>query len=352
VIVSNHGAGLWGPGRAWRIVEETRLGKIEGEGPDVFGYVVWVALDRHRRIWVLERHDQEIRVFEPDGRHVRTFGRKGGGPGEFQDALGMAFGPGERLWVVDPQRGRTTVFDTIGTVLATHRTRGGSSFMPWPGGFDRRGDFYDAMSDSADNFHPVVARYDTGFRLKALVRPPRWVDPETVIERVSPDGHTRSRGLVPFSPRSLWALTPEGDFWALHTGQYRLDRVSPRGDTVRTVTMPVRAIPVSDEERNARLEAMRRNRGRVDESRIPRTKPPVDALFVTDDGYLWVAREASGRDRLRQADVFDPDGRYLGVVDLPFHLLAPVAFRDNHLATVVWGPYGVHFVVLARIEKP
>jgi hypothetical protein len=219
VVVTNHDTGIWGPGDAWRVVEETRLGRIDGDGPDLFGYVVAVELDRHQRIWVLERHSQEIRVFERDGRHVRTFGRKGGGPGEFQDALGMAFGPDERLWVVDPQFGRVTIFDTTGAVVTTHRTRGGHSFMPWPGGFDKRGDFYDAVADTADFRRTVIARYDTAFALQATLRPPRWEAPDAALERVSPDGRSRSRGSIPFLPRSVWALTPDGDFWALHTGQ-------------------------------------------------------------------------------------------------------------------------------------
>jgi sugar lactone lactonase YvrE len=314
--------------------------------------VVAVALDAQSRIWVLERQAQEIRVFERDGRHVRTFGRKGGGPGEFQDPLGMAFGPGERLWVVDPQRGRTTVFDTTGAVIATHRTRGGHSVMPWPGGFDRRGDFYDAVADSADIIRSLMARYDTAFRLQATLRPPRWEDPDAVVERVSPDGRSRSRMILPFAARAVWALTPDGDFWSLHTGEYRLDRVSPAGDTLRTVHMPARPVAVSAKERNATLAVLRRNRGGIDEDRIPKVKPPVKGLFVADDGYLWVSREGTGAESMRRADVFDPEGRYLGTVDLPFQLMAPVVFRGDHLATVVWGPMGVHFVALARIDKP
>jgi hypothetical protein len=314
--------------------------------------VVAVALDAQSRIWVLERQAQEIRVFERDGRHVRTFGRKGGGPGEFQDALGMAFGPGERLWVVDPQRGRTTVFDTTGVVTATHRTRGGFSVMPWPGGFDRRGDFYDVVPDPGEWPRAVVARYDTAFSLKSTLRPPRREAPDAVLERVSPDGRSRSRGSIPFLPRSVWALTPDGDFWTLHTGEYRLDRVSPGGDTVRTVRMPAEAIPVSSEERRARIAVLRRAVGDFDEDRVPKVKPPVSGLHVADDGFLWVVRDETGRGARPRADIFDPDGRYLGPVDLPFPLMAPVAFRGDQLATVVWGPMGVHFVALARIERP
>jgi len=116
--------------------------------------------------------------------------------------------------------------------------------------------------------------------------------------------------------------------------------------------MPAVAIPVSAEERRARIAVLRRAVGDFDEDRVPKVKPPVREVHVADDGFLWVVREETGRGARPRADIFDPEGRYLGPVDLPFSLLAPVAFRGDHLATVVWGPMGVHFVALARIERP
>jgi NHL repeat len=61
----------------------------DGEGPDVFRRIVDVALDPLGRVWVADAQMHEVRVFQPDGRHVRTLGRKGGGPAEFDGIAGM-----------------------------------------------------------------------------------------------------------------------------------------------------------------------------------------------------------------------------------------------------------------------
>ncbi len=84
---------------------------------------------------------EELRVFDREGRHVRTIGRKGGGPGEFSQIIGMAWRPDGNLWVVDPSNNRISVIDTAGNFVTSHPTGGSFVMMPWPGGVDSAGYF-------------------------------------------------------------------------------------------------------------------------------------------------------------------------------------------------------------------
>ena len=84
IVVSNPAQGLWDSASAWRVVEELRIGTAEGSGPDLFGNVGAIEVDGLGRLWVAETQAQELRVFDREGGHVRTVGRKGGGPGEFR----------------------------------------------------------------------------------------------------------------------------------------------------------------------------------------------------------------------------------------------------------------------------
>ena len=75
----------WGSGpEEWRLVEELRLGQIDGIGPEVFGDVHDVAVDEMGHIYVLDYGWKEVRVFDREGRHVRNMARDGEGPGEFR----------------------------------------------------------------------------------------------------------------------------------------------------------------------------------------------------------------------------------------------------------------------------
>src|SRR5690625_2077763 len=117
IVVTNPAAPSWAPGEAWRVVEEVRIGRLDGDGPHLFGDVRSLTVDDDGRIWVLEGQAQEVRVFSAEGEYIRTVGRRGGGPGEFAGALHIARAPDGTLWVMDPQNNRVSIFDTAGVYL-------------------------------------------------------------------------------------------------------------------------------------------------------------------------------------------------------------------------------------------
>jgi 6-bladed beta-propeller len=358
VQVTNPAQGAWDSTTAWRVVEELRIGTLEGEGPDLFGEVQAVEIDPKGRIWVLEGQSQELRVFDRDGRHVRTIGRKGGGPGEFAQPIGLTWSPAGDLWIPDPQNNRISVVDTGGNFTRSHRMLGGWVIMPWPGGFDARGAFYNFVPDPSPTrgFAIKMVRYDTALVALDTLTPPRWTGPENFFELVSADGRNRMQSSVPYSPGLDWELTPDGDFWLVLTGSYELYRVSGKGDTVRKVTKPFEQIRVTGEDVDsavAGLEWFTKQGGKVDRSRIPSVKPAVRSLFVADDGYLWVEPMTTDlSDRGRVYDVFDPEGRYLGRLGLPFRMVGTPVVRGDVLVTVTRDELEVPYVVRARIVKP
>ena len=58
------------------------VGREEGEGQDVFSVVQAVAFDASGNLLVLDRDNARVVVFGPDGRLIRSIGKKGEGPGE------------------------------------------------------------------------------------------------------------------------------------------------------------------------------------------------------------------------------------------------------------------------------
>ncbi|MEX2285252.1 MAG: 6-bladed beta-propeller [Gemmatimonadota bacterium] len=92
--------GVWGA-KPWRLTEERRIGRMEGEDPDLFGQPWAVEQDELGRIYVLDQQSKDVRVFAADGKHLRTIGRPGGGPGEFSNPFGLLWDSAGNLWVVD-----------------------------------------------------------------------------------------------------------------------------------------------------------------------------------------------------------------------------------------------------------
>ena len=355
IVVTNPAEPLWRPGEAWRVEEVRRIGRMEGDGPDVFGAILTFAVDPFGRIWVVEDQAQEIRVFSPTGEHVRTIGRKEGGPGEFTRAVRIDFGPDGNAWVADPLNARVSVFDTTGTYLAGHTIRGGFIVLPWPGGFDDRGGYYvPTPAVGSTGFRTVIVRHDSDFAPTDTLEPPTDTRRREYFELAGSGG--RMRAGVPFQGGLVSRLTWAGTILALLTDQYRLFELAPNGDTLRTITRPFKPLRVTQTDLDAVREELKwftDQGGRIDWSKIPDTKPPVREFFVDDAGHVWVDRaDADGKTRSR-FDVFDPEGRYLGVVEVPFGLqmfTAPIV-RGATLYGVTGDEFGVPYLVIARVVK-
>ncbi len=60
-----------------------------------------ITIDSEENICIFDSQDVSIKVFSPDGTFVKSIGRQGEGPGEFQSIGPMKFFPNGRLLVLD-----------------------------------------------------------------------------------------------------------------------------------------------------------------------------------------------------------------------------------------------------------
>ncbi|WP_419936421.1 hypothetical protein [Candidatus Palauibacter sp.] len=109
------------PAPTWTLVEELRVGSVDGDGPDVFGELRGLVVLPDGGFAVLDSQAQEVRVFAADGSHRATYGGDGEGPGELRDAHGLMLDPQGRLWVTDPANDRMSVFDPDAGFLDSFR---------------------------------------------------------------------------------------------------------------------------------------------------------------------------------------------------------------------------------------
>ncbi len=79
------------PIEAGQVIKTTELwSQGGGDNDPVFGTISDIARDSQGNTYLLDVQTCEIRVISSDGRHVRTLGRQGEGPAEFQYASGVA----------------------------------------------------------------------------------------------------------------------------------------------------------------------------------------------------------------------------------------------------------------------
>ncbi len=125
-IAENRGVAPPGGG-GWAISAEPTLtiGAVEGDDAYIFSRVWGATRLADGRIAVADNGVPDIRVFDPAGRHLRTFGARGDGPGEFNSPVLMGTLPGDTLVVVDRMLRRLYLFDPE-TAVGTDRWYYGS----------------------------------------------------------------------------------------------------------------------------------------------------------------------------------------------------------------------------------
>ncbi len=97
---------------------EHTLGMLDGEDDNyIFGGPWDAALDSYGNYYILDRMNDEIRKFDPNGGYIKTIGRKGNGPGEFRVPGAIGILEGDRLYVGESSR--MQVMDLEGKYLSS-----------------------------------------------------------------------------------------------------------------------------------------------------------------------------------------------------------------------------------------
>lgn len=340
-----------------------RIGRVDGDGPDVFGEIAALAVGPDRDVYVADGAALEVRVFSPAGEFLRAFGAKGEGPGEFEAIDGLSVGPHGRVRVRDPRLGRVSVFGADGTFEDSFRLE--RSFLIFSDGTefwsDSAGRVYDRIvlglgADGPDRSAAVV--YADGAVADTVV-----LVEHTPRRTFARQGERIVLGMtVPFGPRPLIAVSPTGEIAAGLGDAYRIAVTDASGDTLRLFARAVEPDPVTDPDAEAALDGMRARAREMapgavlDEVDLPDTKPFISEIRALDGGGWWVGRyrgEYSADDPTSpnptEWDEFDAEGRYLGTVTTPPILVFGVG-RD-YVAGVETDDLGVEYAVVYDVAR-
>lgn len=139
------------------------LGVMDGEEPYMFNWVRGANRLSDGSIAVMNNSSGEIRVFGADGRHLRSMGGKGEGPGEFRIGRFIWVLPGDTLWVGDYRPWRYHVYASNGEYLRTVEIKPGYFNASLGGGVLDNGTSVNMRDDShlrrALDFGEPMPRY-------------------------------------------------------------------------------------------------------------------------------------------------------------------------------------------------
>jgi hypothetical protein len=340
-IVENIGAPMWREDETWELTEVLRIGAVEGAPEYEFGRISGIAVLSDRRIVVADAMAHELRFFSPEGVHELTVGRQGQGPGEFGDGLLYpSVGPGDTLLVYQRNQ-QAHVIAPDGTWI--------ESFSTLPENGHWFGMVLDAPPSGrlisyhvplqlpegglADSLDVLLERDLHGAILDTVARIP------TYMTSLKP-GAAGS-----YYPNMVDAVLCENALVIGHNYTYRTVWYGSGGTIERIVDFPSERPPLTEADRSA---MMARWDQLAEEYNIPPDRAAeIKSTVHFEDRYPAYARFTCGpagtllmqrfrplcelreeeRSQIRYNlgrppgapvwDVFDGEGRYLGVVELP-----------------------------------
>lgn len=334
----------------WRFEPVLTLGGEE-EGPEAFYRIGAgsIAADAAGNLHVLDRGNHRVVVFDPAGRHVRTVGRKGGGPGELQWPQHLVVSRDGTLAIADIGHRGLVRLTATGEPLEHRRIDG------WRGG---------GLAPFGEGIVVEVVGGDGETRAERLT----YLGPQESRELLTVPGAptrpidlgcVRISGMPPlFAPSLVWAAG-EDRIAAVAGAAYEIDLYDATGLTARIrrdrpERPATRALAV--QEVGEKFEVTFGGGGScvaepekvVDQRGFADVVPAIRSLAVAPDGALWVRRFAVKGDPA-PVDVFAPDGSYLGTLpdDAPF----PAAFLpDGRIVAVEKDELDVERVAVYRVE--
>lgn len=379
-IVSSPAQGIWTDADRWTLEEEVRMGVESGDSELEFGMVIGVDADDEGYMYVVDQLASRVRVFDPEGELVRAFGRAGSGPGELSaQAMGIFIGPDGQIAVPDLMNQRLSRFSPEGETLtaapldlnegipigwasAGDRTvYAQRRIMALPGTASGTGDPDATPTDVIVALGPEGRVADT---LATL--------PQGEMVQMGSGGMPEIRM---FAPEPVWTVLSDGRFVSGLNSEYSLEVRGADGEmeTIVRRDFTRRAVTTGDRSgiRDNFLSAWEEAGIPADMARqmtetiqFEEQWPALTTVLGGPDGTLWVQRvdpdEAleldwtEGLQNLslgsRDWDVFDPEGRYLGTVEMPDGFV-PMRVRGDLIYGIHRDDLGIQRVVRLRVVR-
>jgi 6-bladed beta-propeller len=326
VVVETLAGSVWGETRT--LIPELAIGREDGDPESLLGAPSNVALLPHGAIAVLDVIGPRLLVFDRDGRFLRSVGRVGQGPGEYERLTGLVGFSGGLMAVHEGFQNKVMVFDTLGALVVQWSTHS----RP----------FLASNSLSTDEGGHIVLRCavptpDVSILTSQQIGVVRFTrDGDFVDSTVAPLVESERVISTDFYPQRFGYWHPAGFMVAGTNEDYTLDLLRSDGP-VNRIRRAWEPVPLASEEWEIWDEIrrfMERRWGGRKFPDVPKEKPPFSRVIIARTGELWVQRHTAAIRLGRRppdimaaggsaqspwqepllVDVFSPDGRFMGSV--------------------------------------
>jgi len=260
------------------------------------------AVDSEGNVFLLTQHAEDDFVFKFDvsGRFIKSFVRKGQGPGELQVAQRLQINARDELTLRDPSRNKLLVYDTDGHFLEE------TSLSPDVRHISRLPDGGYLISRS------ISAPEESGVGSLAVVLCDAGLNEIRELSRYAlsdKDFHDgRIEGRI---DAFYWTVDKDRIFVGTDNQGYEILAFDLAGNLLRRIRKDYLPVPYPEQYKQSYREAWKRlPQVSID---FPEYLPPFHAFFTDAEGRLFVQTFEPGSDPGTWIhDIFDAEGVFIG----------------------------------------
>ena len=347
----------WAEGEGWTVDPVPVLDlTTSGQGPAHEFYRVRDAIRlRDGSFAVANYGSAEIRLFSAAGQHIRTYGRQGEGPGEFERLTSIHELAGDSILAFDYWLGRFTIFDIVSGEARTF------------GSYDK-----DIRIDD-------VALLQSGrivtvsYVLEQLVDFGVYRMPHAIATMDMTGGNADSVAVIPggegfqFDQGDARPLFRKDGMMAVHGERIYLGHgdslevsvYAGGGELEMIMRVPGHDLRLSDADIAAERQALAPRPEWPDFMKAvnaalpaPETRPAYAQILVDAGGFVWAPEHLGVAESEQPLDctIFSPDGQWLGSVQLPPRF-TPYEIGEDYVLGMLRDDLDTEHVQVLRLDR-
>jgi hypothetical protein len=313
--------------------------------------------------------NQQFHVLDAAGKPVRSFGRKGAGPGE-TDANGFAINVSGEIVVNDRGNNRLSRFDAVGAFLGsvavtaefTMGTRWNAEFLQDGRLLERYATATDSLGvgvwlDRTRLWSRDLSAFEELFLASCMVSPRPAAGHTYIQTRQGADAFT---GLLPLPLSGPWfatAVDPAGYLWgkalsdSARLNKLPIDQCAPVATIALADSVPSIPVAIADSALAAFDSFAKAGGGASPPGMtLPARFPLFWTLHVDDRHQVWVQR--FGPNGEQRMEVYDSVGAIVAhVSNFPLNPRWPLLFRSDRIYGFVADEDGIKHLVALSIVR-
>ncbi len=292
-----------------------------------------MEIDNNGNFYILDIKQKNIKVFDKSGFYIKSIGRIGAGPGEFQYPWWIDIPDKRRIVILDMSRRNLLYYSLDGTFDKQLNMAPYGTCTKFIIGEDDQiiGEF------SLNNGGAALKRVNLGTN-------------ET--ESIAKKEYERTPLLYKITPKLIWTSGQDNQIlWSINDA-YKINICDDQGNLIKIIKKPLKKLKIRNKKREEYQDQVQRiHGGRAIpinyQQELPKYYPAFQDIYTDDLGRIIIKTYEKNKDDKYYFDIFDPKGRYIAKIAMSSEYQI---WRKDNLYTIELDKEGYHTVKKYKVK--